>query len=166
MKCYYIDYPIVIEGNDIERGVYYKLTRFRKGSLMGKANVSGQDDTGRFYYSSKERDRPGGRMIEIYLTLIRKDDEIGHILVRDRWIHGGINFHYMGPKKWVKYLEKNLDSILDKAVKHFRKTDSTYELVAVEGWRIIDKKITSTHNMFYADTSPGADPTAGLPEDF
>lgn len=115
--------------------------------------VQGQDDTGRFYYSSKEKNRASGRMVEIYLTLMRTDEEIGNILVRERWLYGGVNFAYMGPIKWTRYLEGHLDEILDRAMKHFKKKDSTYELIAVEGWRIMDKKITSTHNMFYADAS-------------
>lgn len=116
--------------------------------MVREIACQGQDETGRYYSSKTERDRASGRLIQLSLAL-KCENSKGLSLERVTWLHGNINTVSMGPKRWAKYLEKNMDSIVKDALKYFKKENKSYELMGVLGWRIIDKRITSTNNMFH-----------------
>lgn len=110
--------------------------------------VKGQDATGRFYFSYDEKIRASGNTVDIHLVLTRENKSIGTILFRERWITGSINVPHKGPKGWARYLEKNLDKILAKAILYYsQKYHTPVELVSIEGWRIKKRRIHKPVNI-------------------
>lgn len=63
--------------------------------------------------------------------------------MRRQWLYGHINSKSKGPKKWEQELEEKLDTILKRAMSHFRKEEGNenVELIAIEGWKICEPRI-------------------------
>lgn len=111
--------------------------------MPGRNKVSGQTDSGRFYNTATELRQASGRAIRLFLYLKKEDKEIGSILMRRQWVHGHINNKARGPKKWERDLEENIETIINRAIAHYRKEEGNndIELVAVEGWKICNPHI-------------------------
>lgn len=124
--------------------------------------VRGQDSTGRYYFSAIEKRQASGRAIRLYMVVSIEDDEVGTILLRLYHTYGNVNFKNMGPKKWTKHLEENLDKIIQGALKTFRKQydNDSIELVAIEGWKIFEPRriVVKEKCWLVADATKDSDP--------